>query len=360
MPTARRISPITSNPLTVMTKSLSPVLISVQFPPMEPPPAATRHLEVADSASAGRRLDRFLAARLPALSRTAIKRLILDGRLSLGAETIMDPSRTVKQGESYLLEVPPPAPARPEGQAMALEVLHEDDDILVLDKPAGLVVHPAPGHPDRTLVNALIAHCGQTLSGIGGERRPGIVHRLDKDTSGVMVVAKNDAAHRALAARFARHDIAREYRALVWGRPNPPRGRIEGAIGRDSRNRKRMAVVATGGKPARTHYSTLSRFDCGAAELACRLDTGRTHQIRVHLAHLGHPVIGDALYARARPRRVTALGEGLQERLAGFSRQALHAGLLGFVHPTSGEALEFHSAPPADYRALAAALADAG
>ncbi len=327
---------------------------------MEPSPTGTRHLEVADSASAGQRLDRFLAARLPALSRSAVKRLILDGRLSLGAETIMDPSRMVKQGESYLLEIPPPAPARPEGQAMALDVLHEDDDILVVDKPAGLVVHPAPGNPDRTLVNALIAHCGETLSGIGGERRPGIVHRLDKDTSGIMVVAKNDAAHRVLAARFAAHDIVREYRALVWGRPNPTRGLVEGAIGRDPANRKRMAVVQRGGKPARTHYATLRRFEPGAAELACRLETGRTHQIRVHLAHIGHPVIGDPLYSRARARRVKALGEPLQARLGDFARQALHAGLLGFRHPARGEALEFRSEPPADYLALAAALGVAG
>ncbi len=341
----------------VMTKSLRPVLISVQFPPMEPSPADTRHLDVADGDAAGLRLDRFLATRLPDLSRSAVKRLILEGRLSLGRETIVDPSRTVKPGERYSLTIPAPAPARPEGQAMALDLLFEDAHILVLDKPAGLVVHPAPGNPDHTLVNALVAHCGDSLSGIGGERRPGIVHRLDKDTSGIMVVAKSDAAHRALSERFVRHAIEREYRALVWGQPRPPRGRVEGMIGRDPRNRKRMAVVLRGGKAAVTHYSTLARLEHGAAELACRLETGRTHQIRVHLAHQGHPVIGDPLYARARGRRVAALPEALQVHLADFTRQALHAGRLGFSHPIHDEPLDFTSPPPADYRALAALLA---
>ena len=323
---------------------------------MEPSPAGSRHLETADSGAAGQRLDRFLAARLPSLSRSAIKRLILNGRLSLGGETILDPSRPVKPGESYVLEVPPATPARPIGQAMPLVVLYEDRDILVLDKPAGLVVHPAPGNPDRTLVNALIAHCGETLSGIGGVRRPGIVHRLDKDTSGVMVVAKHDEAHAGLAAQFARHDILREYRALVWGAPRASSGTVDGAIGRDPRNRKRMAVLARGGKPARTHYRVLSRLGTIAAELACRLETGRTHQIRVHLAHLGHPVIGDSVYARARRRRVKDLPPPLGPALDGLSRQALHAGLLGFRHPVQGVAVRFESSPPADFRALAEVL----
>jgi 23S rRNA pseudouridine1911/1915/1917 synthase len=221
----------------------------------------------------------------------------------------------------------------------------------VVDKPAGLVVHPAPGNPDRTLVNALLAHCGATLLGIGGERRPGIVHRLDKDTSGVLVAAKTEAAHHGLAEQFAAHTIERAYLAVVWGTPKPAAGSIEGAIGRNPRNRKRMAVVSRNGKAARTHYRTI-RFFGAATLIECRLETGRTHQIRVHLASHGHPLVGDALYGRP-PRHLKTT---LPADVLGFSRQALHAGRLGFRHPITQEALLFEASPPPDFSFLLQSL----
>jgi 23S rRNA pseudouridine1911/1915/1917 synthase len=239
---------------------------------------------------------------------------------------------------------------------MDLPILFEDADLIVLDKPAGLVVHPAPGSPDRTLVNALLAHCGDSLSGIGGERRPGIVHRLDKDTSGVMVVAKTEGALAALSAAFAARDLDRAYLALCWGLPAMAEGRFEGPIGRDPRDRKRMAVVARGGKPALTHWRVLRGFGTGAALLECRLATGRTHQIRVHLSAAGHPVVGDPLYLRRRPAAARALPEPVASRLLDFPRQALHAARLGFRHPRTGQSLSFATDPPADMADLITVL----
>ncbi|MGH6947037.1 MAG: pseudouridine synthase, partial [Kiloniellales bacterium] len=229
--------------------------------------ASSRHCLTVAAAEAGLRIDRLLAAHLPALSRSRLKALIEGGGLSLAGAKVEEPSRRVKPGERYELAVPVAAPARPVGQAIPLAILYEDEHLIVVDKPAGLVVHPAPGNPDRTLVNALIAHCGESLQGIGGEKRPGIVHRLDKDTSGLLVAAKTEAAHRALSAAFAVREIERAYRALVWGLPAPASGRLEGAIGRSPRNRKKMAVVARGGKAAVTRYRLVRAFGGGLASL---------------------------------------------------------------------------------------------
>ena len=305
---------------------------------------------------AGVRLDKFLAGGLADLSRTRIKALIESGRVVSGGATITDPSYRVKPGQGFDLTLPAAVPARPAGQAIALDVIYEDAALIVIDKPAGMVVHPAPGNPDSTLVNALIAHCGDSLSGIGGVLRPGIVHRLDKDTSGLMVAAKTDAAHRALTDQFASRSIARIYQAVAWGLPSPIAGKIVGAIGRSPANRKKMAVVRRGGRSATTRYRVLSAFASAASLLECRLETGRTHQIRVHLAHIGHPVIGDRVYGRARGQRMAALGEAARGAVAAFARQALHAVSLEFRHPEHGAAMHFESPIPEDMSALIAAL----
>jgi 23S rRNA pseudouridine1911/1915/1917 synthase len=318
----------------------------------------------AEAEDAGERLDRFLARRLAepgaspgaGFSRSRLKQLIEEGRLSEGGATLSDPSRKVKAGQVFTLVVPAPERARPEGQAIDLAVVYEDSDLIVVDKPAGMVVHPAPGNPEGTLVNALIGHCGDTLSGIGGERRPGIVHRLDKDTSGLIVAAKNDAAHQALAADFAARRIERRYLAVVWGTPLPREGEIEGAIGRHRTDRKRMAVVGRGGKPALTRYRVLEALGPAASLIECRLATGRTHQIRVHLAASGHPLLGDPVYGRETAERRARLSAAGREALAGFRRQALHAASLGFRHPRTGERLGFESPLPPDLARLINAL----
>ena len=312
----------------------------------------TTHFATARAADAGLRLDKFLATALPAISRSRLKALILQDRVGAGGETISDPSYGVKPGQRFELRVPPPADATPAPQAIALDIPYEDDDLIVVDKPAGLVVHPAPGNPDRTLVNALLAHCGASLSGVGGVRRPGIVHRLDKETSGLMVAAKTDRAHRALAAAFAAHTIDRQYLALVWGAPVPRAGTIDAAIGRDPRQRKRMSIRRSGGKPAITRYRVervLGAAEGGPASLVrCTLETGRTHQIRVHLASLGHAVIGDALYGRATRARRGQLSAVQKAALSAFRRNALHAAVLGFTHPVSGDKLRFDAPMPAE------------
>jgi 23S rRNA pseudouridine1911/1915/1917 synthase len=315
-----------------------------------------RHTVVAGPEDAGRRLDQVLAASLPRLSRSRLKALILDGGVACAGMLLSEPSRRVKPGERFEVVVPPVAPAVPEAQPIPLDVLYEDADLVVIVKPAGLTVHPAPGNPDRTLVNALIAHCGGSLSGIGGVARPGIVHRLDKDTSGVMVVAKTDTAHAGLAAQFAAHTIERAYLSLVRGAPRGAAGRIEGAIGRSPHDRKKMAVVTRGGKAAVTHYRVLRRFGPGpqaaASLVECRLETGRTHQIRVHMAHIGHPVLGDPAYGRMRHRGPPDRAAALRKIGDAFGRQALHAAVLGFVHPGTGARLRFEAAPPADFSNL--------
>ena len=313
---------------------------------------------------AGERLDRVLAAGT-ALSRTRLKALIQDGAVTVGPRTIRDPGYRVNAGDILAVLVPPAAPAEPMGEAIALNVVYEDDDLIVIDKPAGLVVHPAAGHASGTLVNALIAHCGNSLSGIGGVKRPGIVHRLDKDTTGLMVVAKNDAAHQALAAQFADHGrtgpLKRGYLAIVWGAPDRAKGVIDAPLGRHPRARDKIAVRA-GGRPAVTHWQVLERYPGPdgkplASLIACRLTTGRTHQIRVHLAHVGHPLLGDAAYGTGFKTMASRLSEPAQQALADLGRQALHAYLLAIAHPKRGEVLEFRSELPADLARLRHALA---
>ena len=317
-----------------------------------------RHVVDTGPGDGGARLDKLLAGALPDLSRSRIKALVLAGGLVAGGETITDPSYRVKPGQRFALTVPEPVPATPVGQDIALSVVYEDADLIVIDKPAGLVVHPAAGNPDRTLVNALIAHCGASLSGIGGVLRPGIVHRLDKDTSGLIVAAKNDVAHASLAAQFADRSLTRIYHALVWGLPSPPVGAIEGAIGRSPRNREKMAVMTRGGRPSLTRYRLIEAFGTVASLVECRLATGRTHQIRVHMTHRGHPVIGDALYGRG-GRRTAKVDDRVQGAIAGLGRQALHAHLMTLRHPRSGLELSFESELPSDIKELIEALRNA-
>jgi 23S rRNA pseudouridine1911/1915/1917 synthase len=307
-------------------------------------------LEIAIAeADGGLRLDRALQQRLPELSRNRLKQLILSGQIVRDGEVLRDPAQRVRPGQNFVVTLPALDEAEPAAQPMPLDIRFEDAHLIVLDKPAGMVVHPAPGNPDHTLVNALLAHCGRSLGGIGGVRRPGIVHRLDKDTSGLIVAAKTEPAHHGLSRDFAARQIDRAYAALVWGVPVPAIGEIVGNIGRSSSNRKKMAVVADGrGKPARTSYRVERTFRDHAALVACRLATGRTHQIRVHLTARGHPLIGDPVYGTRAGRAVARLGEAI----SGFPRQALHARLLGFVHPITGERLEFTSALPPDLTAL--------
>jgi 23S rRNA pseudouridine1911/1915/1917 synthase len=316
---------------------------------------ATVHRVHASDADAGQRVDRFLAAAFGAVSRSRIKGLIEAGHAARDGIRISGPAEPVRAGALYTLAPPVAVPAIPRAQAMALPILYEDPDLLVLDKPPGLVVHPAPGNEDGTLVNALIAHCGPGLA-IGGERRPGIVHRLDKDTSGVMVVAKTDLALATLSAAFAARDIDRAYLALAWGLPNPAAGEIAGAIGRDPRERKRMALVSHGGKAALTRYRLLGQHAGAVALLECRLATGRTHQIRVHLASIGHPLVGDPVYLRRMPAAARLLPDATRRRLLDFPRQALHAARLGFTHPRTGQLLSFTTPPPPDLQELLASL----
>ena len=312
----------------------------------------------AEETHKGWRLDHFLAKALPELSRARLQALIKEGCVRQGGATIRDPNFRVKPGESYAIAVPPPAPAEPRPQKIPLVILYEDDDLIVIDKQAGLVVHPAAGNLDGTLVNALLAHCGPSLEGIGGVARPGIVHRLDKDTSGVLVVAKNERAMRSLARQFAAHKVERAYHAVVWSAPRTRCGLIEGNLGRNPFDRKRMAVLRGQGKEARTRYAVIEEFrarDKAIASLVeCRLETGRTHQIRVHLAHIGHPLIGDATYGRARraPLPRTPAEKVAFEAALRFPRQALHAGLLGFFHPTKQQNMRFESPWPADFASL--------
>ncbi len=304
--------------------------------------------------AAGERLDKALAGACD-LSRSRLQALIAAGALSLEGVTLTDASAKAHPGE-YILIVPAPEAAEPQPQDLALAILYEDADLIVIDKPAGMAAHPAPGTPDGTLVNALLHHCAGSLSGIGGVLRPGIVHRLDKDTSGVMVAAKSDRAHQGLAALFAAHDIDRAYIALTPGAPDPPRATVTTRLGRSPHDRKKMGVLKAGGREAITHYRVQATYGQAARPLAarvlCRLETGRTHQIRVHLAHKGAPCLGDPVYGHGAP--ATAVREAIAA--SGLARQALHAAVLGFVHPVTGERLRFETAPPLDMQALEAQL----
>lgn len=318
----------------------------------------------AGTTAEGLRLDKWLAEALAeaGLTRSRLQALLAEGRVSLDGAPLAaaDAKRKVRAGQTAAVTVPPPEDAVPQPQDIPLAVVYEDADLIVIDKPAGLVVHPAAGNADGTLVNALLHHCGASLSGIGGVRRPGIVHRLDKDTSGLLVAAKTDRAHQGLAALFARHDIERVYRAIVWGLPQPRAGTVGGAIGRSPYNRQKMAVVKSGGKPATTHWRVVEALTGDTALIDCTLETGRTHQIRVHMASLGHPLVGDPLYGKARKPGRRGMSAEQVAAVEGFQRQALHAGVLGFVHPVTGERLRFESTPPADFLALLAALRGEG
>ena len=316
-------------------------------------------------ANQGSRLDAYLAGAVADLSRSRAKALIVSGMVSIGGATIEEPKRPVKPGERVTVTLPLPEPAEPEAETIPLTIVYEDADLIVIDKPVGLVVHPAAGNRTGTLVNALIAHCGASLSGIGGVSRPGIVHRLDKDTSGLMVVAKTDRAHRSLSAQFADHGrtgpLERGYLALVWGAPGRSEGTIDAPLGRSSRNREKIEVKRAGGREAITHYRVRERYGPArkppvAALVECRLETGRTHQIRVHMAAIGHPVIGDRTYGAGFATKAALLPEPARGRAAAFPRQALHAFLLGFEHPATGEEMSFESDPPADVAELIHAL----
>ena len=310
--------------------------------------------------AAGERLDRFLAAGLEApspLSRTRLKALILDGAVTENGAAVIDPSQSVRAEAEYALLLPPVREATPQAEDIPLDIMFEDDHIIVLNKPSGMVVHPGPGQPDGTLVNALIAHCGDSLTGIGGVMRPGIVHRLDKDTSGGMVAAKSDAAHQKLTEMFAAHDLDRHYLAITWGMPPETEGRIEAALGRSTRDRKKQAVLPNG-RYAATNWTVIRRLPPFASIVECRLETGRTHQIRVHMAHLGHGVIGDPMYGK--PMRSGQMPDAVARdclaEIRGFRRQALHAASLGFAHPVTGEALHFETPMPDDMAGLVAAV----
>jgi 23S rRNA pseudouridine1911/1915/1917 synthase len=317
------------------------------------------------SEAAGARLDAYLAGAVPDLSRSRAKTLVLGGSVAIGGGTIVEPKRPVKSGDRITVTLPPPVKAEPEAEAIPLSIVYEDDDLIVIDKPAGMVVHPAAGNRTGTLVNALIAHAGPSLSGIGGVSRPGIVHRLDKDTTGLMVVAKTDRAHRGLAAQFADHGrtgpLERGYRAIVWGAPSLSQGTIDAPLGRSARNREKIEVRKSGGREAVTHYRVEARYGLKdkpalASLLDCRLETGRTHQIRVHLATIGHPVIGDRAYGAGFATKAAKLPEPARSIAGTFPRQALHAYLLGFSHPVTGEELRFESTLPGDMALLAKAL----
>jgi 23S rRNA pseudouridine1911/1915/1917 synthase len=343
------------------------------------------HTATIGADAAGLRLDRALTAAMDGLSRSRLKTLILAGRVAIGGRTICDPGHRVNAGDGVVVVVPHAEPAEPQGEDLPLTIVYEDDHIIVIDKPRGLVVHPGAGNWTGTLVNALIAHCGASLSGVGGVRRPGIVHRLDKDTTGLMVVAKNDHAHQSLAAQFADHGrtgpLQRGYLALVWGAPDRPKGVIDKPIGRHPAVRDRMAV-RPGGREAITLWEVVERYPAtvgpgqgsggGAAKashkarkggatsvaslLECRLMTGRTHQIRVHLAAMGHPLLGDATYGPGFRTKTALLSESANAALEALSRQALHAYLLSIEHPATGKEMEFRSELPPDLTQLRVAL----
>lgn len=326
-------------------------------------PDAVRNLVIA-AAEDGERLDRVLASHMTDLSRSRLKTLVLAGQVTIDGAPVLDPGRKVRADDAIAITVPAPEPAEPRAEPIPLSIVYEDDAIIVIDKPKGLVVHPAAGNWTGTLVNALIAHCGDSLSGIGGVRRPGIVHRLDKDTTGLLVVAKTDRAHRKLAAQFADHGrtgaLERAYLAFVWGVPARPKGTIDKPIDRHPHARDKMAV-RPGGRTAITHWEVLERYagadQKGVASLVeCRLETGRTHQIRVHLAAIGHPLLGDSVYGPGFKTKASQLPERARDALAALDRQALHAHILVLEHPVTGELLHFRSELPADLAALRCAM----
>ncbi|MEK1890741.1 MAG: RluA family pseudouridine synthase [Phyllobacterium sp.] len=329
---------------------------------------------ITDSEAVGKRLDAWLSARLaPDLSRNRIQSLIGEGQVSIDGKVIREAKHKLREGSNIAIAVPEPEDATPKGEEIALDILYEDKDLIVINKPAGLVVHPGNGNWSGTLVNALIHHCGDTLSGIGGVKRPGIVHRLDKETSGVIVVAKNDLSHRHLSAQFADHgrtgDLERAYLAIVWGTPDRKSGSVDAPLGRSHRDRTKQAVVHEDREDARhavTHFDVQEKFGAKddatalAALIECRLETGRTHQIRVHMAHIGHPLVGDLDYGSAYKTKANKLAEPLQGIVKRFSRQALHARLLAFEHPSTGEIMHFEAPVPDDMAGLLDAFRTTG
>ncbi|MCA3554161.1 RluA family pseudouridine synthase [Aestuariivirga sp.] len=315
------------------------------------------------SASGADRLDKALADAFPEMSRSRFQALIAEGAVSVEGATVTEARHKVKPGDQLRVALPEAAPALPQAEDMALTIVYEDKDLIVIDKPSGLVVHPGAGNETGTLVNALIAHCGDSLSGIGGVRRPGIVHRLDKDTSGLLVVAKNDGAHRGLSGQFAAHGrdgrLERSYLAIVWGVPERRKASIEAAIGRSTANRQKMAVSkGANAREAVTHYEVLEELGSPpvASLLRCVLETGRTHQIRVHMAHIGHPLLGDGTYGSGFRTSAKKLSGAARESLNALNRQALHATTLGFEHPRTGRRMRFDSPAPDDFGRLLQAL----
>ena len=331
-----------------------------------------------DTTDTGTRLDKFLSGRMPEMSRSRLQALITQGCVTSGGIAILDANNKVKAGQEFELTIPEIAPSHMIAQDIALDVVYEDEHLLVINKPAGLTVHPAPGHPDMTLVNALLAHCGDTLSGIGGVARPGIVHRIDKETSGLLVVAKHDIAHLHLSAQLADHSMQRTYIALIWGAPKTPRGTITGNIGRSISNRQKMAVVKSGGKPAVTNYKVVTSYEGRGSSkknnsplaprpsplislVECKLETGRTHQIRVHFTHIGHPLVGDPVYGQTTSSRLHGgnfkpLSEKTRAALLAFNRQALHAKELVLIHPHTNKEMRFECELPEDMQSLITAL----
>ena len=306
----------------------------------------------------GQRIDKFLSACFPEISRSQIQKMIASSNVVCDDITIGDNAYKVKEGESFVLTMPPAIDAVPEPQEIPLEIVYQDEDIVVVNKPAGMVVHPAAGAWDHTMVNALLFWC-RDLSGIGGVKRPGIVHRIDQETSGLLVVAKNDAAHKFLCEQFAEHSIDRTYLAFCFGVPMPTQGTIEGNIGRSAYDRKKMAIVAKGGKPAITHYRVIENFKGAASLVECHLETGRTHQIRVHLTSKGHGLIGDKIYGSKRKILNKSLEAAQRKFIEDFPRQALHAQSLGFVHPRTGERMFFEKPLPEDMQELLEVLRQA-
>jgi 23S rRNA pseudouridine1911/1915/1917 synthase len=315
-----------------------------------------------DAKNSGLRLDKTLAVALPELSRSRLQSLIENGHVTCNGKRTEDASAKVKTGQEYRIDIPEAAPSYLAPQKIDLDIVYEDDDLLVLNKQAGLTVHPGAGNPDMTLVNALLAHCGETLSGIGGVARPGLVHRIDKDTTGLLVVAKNDVAHVHLSEQLATRTLKRTYTALVWGTPKLKSGTITGNIGRSISNRQKMTVVKTGGKPAVTHYKVITSYQLPIASLVeCNLETGRTHQIRVHMTHIGCPLVGDPVYGSSTSQRLKAgayknLPETSRQALLNFTRQALHAKALTLVHPRIGKSMDFECELPQDMQTLIKAL----
>lgn len=308
---------------------------------------------------AGQRADKFLSARLATISRSRIQALMDGGHISCDGKTISDAATKVKDGQCFDVKIPDVVESHILPQDIPLNIVYEDEHILILNKPAGLTVHPGAGNPDSTLVNALLAHCGTSLSGIGGVARPGIVHRIDKETSGLLAVAKNDAAHAALSEQLATRTLKRTYTALVWGIPKQKQGTITGNIGRSPANRQKMAVVKTGGRSAVTHYKIVTSYQLPVISLVeCNLETGRTHQIRVHFAHIGNALVGDPVYGGGTANRIKTMriDEAKKTALLGFERQALHAQELGLIHPATGKHMLFSCEMPEDMRALISAL----